>query len=124
MEPHLNTLVHLRNILQPPQLAGLQALSLQYKTHVVFKPKVLIIWFFRDTHAQGLALGAVLLAPLKSQEAGSPNSEGQTNHKFGAIYHILSLRLKIAQKPHIVWSLGPKALKYESLEPHPVIILL
>ena len=29
----------------------------------------------------------------------------------------LSLRLKIAQKPYIVWSLGPKALKYESLEP-------
>ena len=29
----------------------------------------------------------------------------------------LTLRLKIAQKPHIVWSLGPKALKYESLEP-------
>ena len=28
-----------------------------------------------------------------------------------------SLRLKIAQKPYIVWSLGPKALKYESLEP-------
>ena len=26
----------------------------------------------------------------------------------------LSLRLKIAQKPCIVWSLGPKALKYES----------
>ena len=25
--------------------------------------------------------------------------------------------LKIAQKPYIVWSLGPKALKYESLEP-------
>ena len=29
----------------------------------------------------------------------------------------LTLRLKIAQKPYIVWSLGPKALKYESLEP-------
>ena len=27
------------------------------------------------------------------------------------------LRLKIAQKPYIVWSLGPKALTYESLEP-------
>ena len=27
------------------------------------------------------------------------------------------LRLKIAQKPYIVWSLGPKAFKYESLEP-------
>ena len=30
---------------------------------------------------------------------------------------ILTLRLKIAQKPYVVWSLGPKALKYESLEP-------
>ena len=29
----------------------------------------------------------------------------------------LTLRLKIAQKPYIVWSLGPEALKYESLEP-------
>ena len=28
-----------------------------------------------------------------------------------------TLRLKIAQKPYIAWSLGPKALKYESLEP-------
>ena len=29
----------------------------------------------------------------------------------------ISLRLKIAQKPYVVWSLGPKALKDESLEP-------
>ena len=29
----------------------------------------------------------------------------------------LTLRLKIAQRPYVVWSLGPKALKYESLEP-------
>ena len=28
-----------------------------------------------------------------------------------------SLGIKIAQKPYIVWSLGPKALIYESLEP-------
>ena len=28
-----------------------------------------------------------------------------------------SLRLKTAQKPYIIWSLGPKALKYESSEP-------
>ena len=28
-----------------------------------------------------------------------------------------ALRLKIAQRPYIVWSLGPKALHYESLEP-------
>ena len=28
----------------------------------------------------------------------------------------LTLRLKIAQKPNIIWSLGPKDLKYESLE--------
>ena len=28
-----------------------------------------------------------------------------------------TLRLKIAQKSNIIWSLGPKALKYESLEP-------
>ena len=29
----------------------------------------------------------------------------------------LTLRLKMAQKPYIVWSLGPKALIYESLKP-------
>ena len=28
-----------------------------------------------------------------------------------------TLRLKIAQKPYVVWFLGPKALTYESLEP-------
>ena len=28
-----------------------------------------------------------------------------------------TLRLKMAQKPYIILSLGPKALKYESLEP-------
>ena len=30
---------------------------------------------------------------------------------------LLPLGIKIAQKPYIVWSLGPKALIYESLEP-------
>ena len=34
-----------------------------------------------------------------------------------ALYRTLSLRLETAQKPHMIWSLGPKALKYESLEP-------
>ena len=29
----------------------------------------------------------------------------------------ITLRLKIAPKPFLVWSLGPKALKCESLEP-------
>ena len=28
-----------------------------------------------------------------------------------------TLGIKIAQKPYVVWSLGPKALVYESLEP-------
>ena len=27
-----------------------------------------------------------------------------------------TLKLKIAQKPHIIWSLGPKTLKYDSFE--------
>ena len=31
--------------------------------------------------------------------------------------HLLTLRLKIAQKPFVIWSLGPKTSKYESLEP-------
>ena len=29
-----------------------------------------------------------------------------------------TLGIKIAQKPYIVWSLGPKALIYESLDPY------
>ena len=29
----------------------------------------------------------------------------------------LTLGIKIAQKPYMVWSLGPKALIYESLDP-------
>ena len=29
----------------------------------------------------------------------------------------ITLRLRIAQKPYIVWSLGPKALEHEFLEP-------
>ena len=31
-----------------------------------------------------------------------------------------SLGIKIVQKPYIVWSLGPKALIYESLELNPI----
>ena len=45
---------------------------------------------------------------------GSEGS-GVVTPTLEAIY--LTLRLKIAQKSYIVWSLGPKALKYESLEP-------
>ena len=29
----------------------------------------------------------------------------------------VTLRLKMARKPYIIWSLSPKALTYESLEP-------
>ena len=37
---------------------------------------------------------------------------------FGpGFYNPKALRLKIAPKPHIIWSLGPKTLKHESLEP-------
>ena len=45
--------------------------------------------------------------PLRSLDScgGSPSPK------------MIPLRLKIAQKPCIVWSLGPKALYYESLEP-------
>ena len=32
-------------------------------------------------------------------------------------WSFLRLRLKVAQKPYIVWPLGPKAIKCESLEP-------
>ena len=31
---------------------------------------------------------------------------------------LITLGIKIAQKPYIVWSLGPKALIYESLDPY------
>ena len=32
-------------------------------------------------------------------------------------YSGVSLGIKIGQKPYIVWSVGPKALIYESLDP-------
>ena len=48
--------------------------------------------------------------PLQS---GDPNLPKPSNR----VYHIVTLRLKIAQKPCIIWSLGPKALKYEASEP-------
>ena len=35
----------------------------------------------------------------------------------GCIILYLSLGIKIAQKPYIVWSLGPKASIHESLDP-------
>ena len=35
----------------------------------------------------------------------------------------ITLRLKIAKRPYIVWSLGPKALRYESLEPDCKVLL-
>ena len=34
------------------------------------------------------------------------------------VLHPNPTRLKTAQRPYTVWSLGPKALKYESLEPY------
>ena len=34
----------------------------------------------------------------------------------------ITLGIKIAQKPYIVWSLGPKALIYESLDPQGKIV--
>ena len=33
------------------------------------------------------------------------------------VHTFATLSLNIAQKPHIVWSLGPKASKYEASEP-------
>ena len=36
----------------------------------------------------------------------------------------LSLSINIAQKPYIIGSLGPKALKYESLEGQGCVVLL
>ena len=42
----------------------------------------------------------------------SLSPEGSMSY-IGAV----TLEIKIAQKPYIVWSLGPKALIYESLDP-------
>ena len=52
-------------------------------------------------------LALSLLALLEEQRQPGNQAEGLS----------LTLRLKIAQKRYIVRSLGPKALKYESLEP-------
>ena len=35
---------------------------------------------------------------------------------FNFLLFSLTLGIKTAQKPYIVWSLGPKALKYEFLD--------
>ena len=51
-----------------------------------------------------------LFLKLKALEEAS-NSERSAEEPC-----ILTLRIKIAQKPYIAWSLSPKALVYESLE--------
>ena len=39
---------------------------------------------------------------------------GRTKSDAGGLGFGQTIKLKIAQKPYIVWSLGPKALNYES----------
>ena len=46
-----------------------------------------------------------------------PGSAENGLHGLIELVWILSLRIKIAQKPYVVWPLGPKALIYESLDP-------
>ena len=56
----------------------------------------------------------------RNRNAGSELSKGasvSTNTIPGVPHKRFTLRLKIAQNPYIVWSLGPNALKYESLKP-------
>ena len=38
------------------------------------------------------------------------------------VWGTLSLSIKIAQKPYIIGSLGPKALKYESLDAKGLVV--
>ena len=52
--------------------------------------------------------------PRSPQNHGMPSPGASLLKARGAS---LALRLKIAPKPYVVWSLGPKALTYESLEP-------
>ena len=70
-----------------------------------------------DVGFQGIPLQSLFVE-------GCPDSplKGSLDNSFagccmGALHNSVTLRLKIAQKLYIVWSLGPKALKYECLEP-------
>ena len=70
---------------------------------------------------------AVTVAVLTSNNTSSYSCDSKnpisickhpiTDHSHSHGNKILTLRLKMAQKPYIIWSLGPKALKSESLEP-------
>ena len=55
--------------------------------------------------------------PLKPTRFGESCSGCDAGPEL-RITQTLTLRLKIAEKPYIVWSLGPIALKYGSLEPY------
>ena len=51
-----------------------------------------------------------------NQEQKDMHTEPEAERHNKPMY--LTLRLRIAQKPYMVWSPGPKALQYESLEPY------
>ena len=82
---------------------------------------------FRDRRILGLHVHTQHQAQAVEQRMPSQGDGTQVirrAHRPGCIFtgcptpaRSLTLRLKIAQKPYIVWSLDPKALKYESLEP-------
>ena len=57
-----------------------------------------------------------------SAQEGAPRSpEDQDpfirSHIESARGFLLTLQLKLPEEPDVVWSLGPKALNYESLQP-------
>ena len=53
-------------------------------------------------------------AALFRNEKGPTKMMGSV---VGGIQIVPFPKTQIAQKPYIIWSLGPKDLKYESLEP-------
>ena len=56
-----------------------------------------------------------VLRPLKDQPASFEAHSSRIRRRPFIRYEI-TLSIKIAQKPYIIGSLGPKALKYESLD--------
>ena len=64
-------------------------------------------------------LGPPAGPPRYRPEAGQPWARwGRLGQSVSRQFKgTLTLRLQTAQKPYIIWSLGPKAVKYESSEP-------
>ena len=87
------------------RVQGLECLSCRFRVYSCFLAQV---------SESRLGLRPVLRVVGKHFDSKSFSAIPQRR----VFFHVsrFTLRLKIALKPHIVWSLSPKAWKYESLE--------